>query len=142
VRVGMVGLGRWGRHLLRNFATLPGSDLRWCCDPDPDVLAQHAPTYPAARPTASYEDLLGDTELEAVVLATPVPTHHALARHALEAGKHVFVEKPMTFNASEARDLRDLVQRLGGALMVRHLLRSHAADVQPRALRSALGRGD
>ena len=85
VRVGMVGLGRWGRHLLRNFATLPESDLRWCCDPDPDVLAHQAAAHPAARPTASFDDLLEDAELEAVVLATPVPTHHTLARQVLAA---------------------------------------------------------
>ena len=134
VRVGMAGLGRWGRHLLRNFATLPGSDLRWCCDPDPDVLAQQAAAYPNARPTTSFDDLLDDAELEAVVLATPVPTHHALARQALEAGKHVFVEKPMTFSAAEARDLRDVVQRTGGTLMVGHLLRYHPAVVKLREL--------
>src|SRR5207342_1012672 len=142
VRVGMVGLGRWGRHLLRNFATLPESDLRWCCDPDPDVLAQQAAAYPAARPTASFDDLLEDSALEAVVLATPVPTHHALARQALEAGKHVFVEKPMTFSASEARDLRDVVQRTGGTLMVGHLLRYHPAVVKLRELIDAGELGD
>ena len=138
----MVGLGRWGRHLLRNFATLPGSDLRWCCDPDPGVLAQQAAPYPVARPTASFDDLLADSELEAVVLATPVPTHHALARQALEAGKHVFVEKPMTFSASEARDLRDVVQRTGGTLMVGHLLRYHPAVVKLRELIDAGELGD
>ena len=142
VRVGMAGLGRWGRHLLRNFATLPGSDLRWCCDPDPDVLAQQAAAYPNARPTTSFDDLLDDAELEAVVLATPVPTHHALARQALEAGKHVFVEKPMTFSAAEARDLRDVVQRTGGTLMVGHLLRYHPAVVKLRELIDAGELGD
>ena len=98
------------------------------------MLAQQTAAYPAARPTASFDDLLQDSALEAVVLATPVPTHHALARQAIQAGKHVFVEKPMTFSASEARDLRDVVQRSGGMLMVGHLLRFHPAIVKLREL--------
>ena len=142
VRVGMTGIGRWGRHLLRNFATLPGSDLRWICDPDPELLADRVAAHPAARPTTAFEDLLADPELEAVVLATPVPTHHDLARRALEAGKHVFVEKPMTFSAAEARDLRDTVQRTGRTLMVGHLLRYHPGIVKVRELIDAGELGD
>jgi predicted dehydrogenase len=142
VRVGMAGAGRWGRHLLRNFATLPGSDLRWICDPDTDVLAERAAAVPAARVTAAFEDMLSDPDLDAVVLATPVPTHHDLARRALEAGKHVFVEKPMTFSAAEARDLRDTVQRTGRTLMVGHLLRYHPGIVKLRELIDAGELGD
>ena len=71
-----------------------------------------------------------------------MPTHHALARQALEAGKHVFVEKPMTFSAAEARDLRDVVQRTGGTLMVGHLLRYHPAVVKLRELIDAGELGD
>jgi predicted dehydrogenase len=142
VRVGMAGVGRWGRHLLRNFAALPASDLRWICDADPDVLAERAAALPGARPTTDFDDLLADRELEAVVLATPVPTHHDLARRALEAGKHVFVEKPMTFGAAEARELRDTVQRTGGTLMVGHLLRYHPGVVKLRELIDAGELGD
>jgi predicted dehydrogenase len=142
VRVGMAGAGRWGRHLLRNFATLPGSDLRWICDADGDVLAERAAGLATARTTTEFDDLLSDPELEAVVLATPVPTHHDLARRALEAGKHVFVEKPMTFSAAEARDLREVVQRTGRTLMVGHLLRYHPGVVKLRELIDAGELGD
>ena len=142
VRVGMAGAGRWGRHLLRNFATLPGSDLRWICDPDDGVLHERAAAVPTARPTTDFDDLLSDTEVEAVVLATPVPTHHELARRALEAGKHVFVEKPMTFSAAEARDLRDVVARTGRIVMVGHLLRYHPGVVKLRELIDAGDLGD
>jgi predicted dehydrogenase len=142
VRVGMAGAGRWGRHLLRNFATLPASDLRWICDADDAVLAERAAALPTARPTTDFDDLLGDPDLEAVVLATPVPTHHELARRALEAGKHVFVEKPMTFSAAEARDLRDVVARTGRMVMVGHLLRYHPGVVKLRELIDAGELGD
>ena len=125
VRVGMVGLGGWGKNLLRNFGGLPESDLRWACDADDQVRARYAPAHPATRFTASLDDLLDDPELEAVVVATPVPTHFELARRALEAGKHVMVEKPMTWRASEARELREIVRSSGRTLMVGHLLRFH-----------------
>ena len=125
VTVGMVGLGGWGKNLLRNFGTLPASDLRWCCDSDESTRAAHAPAHPGARFTESFDDLLSDPDLQAVVLATPVPTHFELARRAILAGKHVMVEKPMTWTAAEARELRDLVSGSGLVLMVDHLLRFH-----------------
>jgi predicted dehydrogenase len=125
VRIGMVGLGGWGKNLLRNFGALPEADLAWCCDADPDSRARYAEQYPDARFTGSLDELLADPELEAVVLATPVPTHSELARRSLEAGKHVMVEKPMTWRLEEARELRDLVHRTGRVLMVGHLLRFH-----------------
>ena len=127
VRVGVVGLGGWGKNLLRNFAALPQSDLRWACDADPGTRAVYEPAHPGVRFTADYPDILSDPELEAVVLATPVPTHFELARQALDAGKHVLVEKPMTWRAAEARELRDLVRSAGRVLMVGHLLRFHPA---------------
>jgi predicted dehydrogenase len=134
VRVGMVGLGGWGKNLLRNFATLPQSELRWACDADPDARAMYEPANPGVRFTADYRDLLSDPELEAVVLATPVPTHFELARQALDAGKHVLVEKPMTWRAAEARELRDLVRAANRTLMVGHLLRFHPAVDKLREL--------
>jgi predicted dehydrogenase len=95
VRVGVAGLGYWGPNLARNFAMLPGAELRWCCDEDPAIRERVAGRFPGARFTADLDDLLGDPELDAVVLATPVPTHAALATRVLEAGKHCFVEKPL-----------------------------------------------
>jgi len=120
VRIGMAGAGRWGRHLLRNFATLPGSDLRWICDPDDGVLHERAAAVPTARPTTDFDDLLSDTELEAVVLATPVPTHHELARRALEAGKHVFVEKPLAASVADATAIVSLGRKRERIVMTGH----------------------
>jgi predicted dehydrogenase len=88
--VGVVGLGYWGPNLVRNFDEL--ADLGWLCDLDDALRERFAARYPNAKVTASYQDLLDDDALDAIVVATPVPTHHALAKQALEAGKHVLVE--------------------------------------------------
>jgi predicted dehydrogenase len=98
-RIAQVGLGQWGKNLVRNFADL--ADLAWLCDVDEaqhDGLAQR---YQQARLTASFDDVLSDDSVEAVVIATPVPTHFELARRALDAGKHVFVEKPPAMRGVE-----------------------------------------
>ncbi len=89
VKVGLVGLGYWGPNLARNFDQL--ADLAWLCDVDQELRASFNARYSRARVTADFEEMLADPELEAVVIATPVPTHYALAKQALEAGKHVLV---------------------------------------------------
>ena len=134
VRVGLVGLGRWGQNLLRNFASTPEADLRIACDLDDTRTAILAPRYPGVRFTASVDDLLADPELEAIVVATPVPTHLDMALRVLAAGKHVMVEKPMTWRAAEAHELRDAVAESGRLLMVGHLLRFHPAVEKLRQL--------
>ena len=83
IRVGVVGLGYWGPNLARNFAAIAGCELAWCCDARDDVRERWVPAYPGARFTADIEDLLNDPELDAVVLATPVPTHGPLAERVL-----------------------------------------------------------
>ncbi|HLK43140.1 MAG TPA: Gfo/Idh/MocA family oxidoreductase [Thermoleophilia bacterium] len=134
VRIGLVGLGRWGQNLLRNFAATPDADLRWASDVDEQRLVELSPRYPAVRFTASVEELLNDPELEAIVVATPVPTHLEMALKVLAAGKDVMVEKPMTWRASEAHELRDAVAESGRLLMVGHLLRFHPAVEKLREL--------
>ena len=134
VTVGMVGLGGWGKNLLRNFAALPDADMRWACDADEGRRAAYQAAYPATRFAAELDDVLADPDVDAVVLATPVPTHHALARRAMEAGKHVMVEKPMAWSVEQARDLRDLAAETGRVLMVGHLLRFHPGVVKLRQL--------
>jgi predicted dehydrogenase len=130
----MVGLGGWGRNLLRNLDSLPDARLAWCCDADEGRRAAYEASHPDARFTGEIQQVLDDPDVEAVVLATPVPTHHQLARRALEAGKHVMVEKPMTWKAQEARDLRDVVDSTGLVLMVGHLLRFHPGVEKLREL--------
>ena len=123
VRTGQVGLGAWGANLVRNVDEL--SQLAWICDASPERRDLFARRFPNARPTASFEELLADDSVEAVVIATPVPTHHALAKQALEAGKHVFVEKPPAMRAGEMEELVALADSRGLVLMPGHLLLYH-----------------
>jgi predicted dehydrogenase len=121
--VGVVGLGYWGPNLARNFDEL--ARLAWICDASREQRELHGARFPAARTTADFDDLLADPELEAVVIATPVVTHHELAKRALEAGKHVFVEKPPALKASDAEELRSLARARDLVLMPGHLLLYH-----------------
>jgi predicted dehydrogenase len=125
LRVGQAGLGYWGRNLARNFDDL--SDLRWLCDAKEERRAEFAERYPAARVTGEFDDLLAADDVDAVVIATPVPTHYPLARAALDAGKHVFVEKPPAMRAAEMEELIGLAEARGRVLMPGHLLLYHPA---------------
>jgi predicted dehydrogenase len=121
--VGVVGLNYWGPNLVRNFDDL--ADLTWLCDLDDGHLAPIAARYPTAKSTQRYDDLLADDSLDAVVIATPVPTHYALAKQALEAGKHVFVEKPPAMHAAEMDELVRVAAEHDLVLMPGHLLLYH-----------------
>ena len=131
-RVGVAGLGYWGPNLARNFDEL--ADLAWLCDLDPDLRARFAARYPNARTTGSFDEMLADDRLDAVVVATPVPTHYALARQALEAGKHVLVEKPPAMRAAEMDELVALAETAGRVLMPGHLLLYHPGIVKLKEL--------
>jgi predicted dehydrogenase len=125
VRVGHAGLGYWGPNLARNFAEL--ADLRWLCDLSPDLLSEASTRHPQARTTASFDEMLADPELDAVAIATPVVTHYELAKRALLAGKHVFVEKPQAQTSAEAEELVAIAQENGLVLMPGYLLLYHPA---------------
>ena len=125
IRVGVVGLGYWGPNLARNLAALPGCELAWCCDPSEQARARWAPAFARARFTGDFEDLVADPELDAVVLATPVPTHAPLAERVLDAGKHCFVEKPLAQSVADAERVVAAADRAGRVLMVGHLLVYH-----------------
>ncbi|QXD14164.1 Gfo/Idh/MocA family oxidoreductase [Rhodocaloribacter litoris] len=127
LRLGQVGIGYWGKNLLRNFAGLPDVTLAWACDQREDVLAAVARQYPEVRTTHRFEDLLEDPALDAVVIATETPRHFPMAEAALQAGKHVFVEKPMAQTAAEAERLVELAETHDRRLMVGHLLLYHPA---------------
>jgi predicted dehydrogenase len=131
-RIGVVGLNYWGPNLVRNFDDLAG--LTWLCDLDTERLESLAARYPAARSTTRFEDLLEDETLDAVVVATPVPTHYALAKQALEAGKHVFVEKPPAMRGAEMEELVRLAADRDRVLMPGHLLLYHPAVVKLKEL--------
>jgi predicted dehydrogenase len=123
VRVGQAGLGDWGRNLARNFADV--AELTWLCDPGNGKREEFRARYPGARWAASFEEMLEDPELEAVVIATPVPTHYELAKLALDAGKHVFVEKPPAMTGAEIDELVALAEERDLVLMPGHLLLYH-----------------
>ena len=125
IRVGVAGLGYWGPNLARNFAGLPGCELTWCCDASEAARERLAEAFPHARFTADLGDLLGDPELDAVVLATPVPSHGALAAQVLRAGKHCFVEKPLAQSVADAELAVAAAEESGRVLMVGHLLQYH-----------------
>jgi predicted dehydrogenase len=123
--MGVVGLGYWGPNLARNFAAIPGCELAWCCDADASARERVLRMFPSARGAAEIDELLGDPALDAVVLATPVPTHGALAVRVLEAGKHCFVEKPLAQSAADAQRAVDAARAADRVLMVGHLLEYH-----------------
>jgi predicted dehydrogenase len=123
ITVGVAGLGYWGPNLARNFDDL--ARLTWLCDLDDELLSRQATRFPQARATSNLEELLSDESLDAVVIATPVPTHADLAKRALEAGKHVLVEKPPAMRAAEMEELVQLAAARDLVLMPGHLLLYH-----------------
>ena len=132
LRVGQAGLGYWGRNLARNFDEV--TDLRWLCAASEERQAEFAERYPDARVTGDFGELLAADDVEADVIATPVPTHFPLAKAALEAGKHVFVEKPPAMQVAEMEELVGLAEAGGLVLMPGHLLLYHPAVQKLKAL--------
>jgi predicted dehydrogenase len=120
VRIGVVGYGYWGPNLVRNFAETPGAEVAAVADLDTNKLATVKRRFPAVRTTTNFNDLLSDTSIDAVAIATPVNTHYELAMAALRAGKHVWVEKPMTETSEQARQLIDEAQKRNLVLLVDH----------------------
>jgi predicted dehydrogenase len=134
IRIGVAGLGYWGPNLARNFDGLPDCELTWCCDADAAVGSRVAELYPGARATTDLQDLLDDPALDAVVLATPVPTHADLAVRVLEAGKHCFVEKPLAQSVADAERAVAAAAAAGKILMVGHLLEYHPGVLKLKEL--------
>lgn len=120
VNVAIVGYGYWGPNLVRNYLEVPGAAIELVCDERVSQLEKAHARYPSLPVTQSYDEVLQSEEVDAVVLATPISTHYPLARAALEAGKHVFVEKPMTAEAGQAAELVRLAAARSLTLMVGH----------------------
>ena len=120
-----MGLGYWGPNLARNFDRLPDAELAWLCDASADALARWSREFPGARTSDDLDELLADPSLEAVAIATHVPTHAELAERVLEAGKHCFVEKPLAQSVAEAERVVEAAEQAGRVLMVGHLLEYH-----------------
>ena len=120
VNVAVVGCGYWGPNLIRNFTALPECKVRYVCDKDEKRLAHMKQLYPTVEPTKDYEKIVGDKEVDAVVVATPVHLHYELAKKALQAGKHTFVEKPMTQTSEQSNELVQIAAKKKLTLMVGH----------------------
>jgi predicted dehydrogenase len=120
IGIGVIGYGYWGPNLVRNFAETDGARMRRVCDLSPERLAAVARRYPTVETSRDVGELLRDPEIDAVVIATPVRTHFDIALAALEAGKHVLLEKPMTETADQARRLIETAERRQRVLMVDH----------------------
>ena len=125
MRIAVVGAGYWGANLVRVFNQL--GVLYRICDFSAKRLQQLAEQYPAVTLDTSYEAVLDDPEVDAIVIATPAETHYKMARQALLAGKDTYVEKPLTLRCDEAERLTSLAESQGRILMVGHLLEFHPA---------------
>jgi predicted dehydrogenase len=134
VRVGVAGLGYWGPNLARNFEALAGCELTWCCDPAEAARERAAARFPGTRIAADLDELLADPELDAIAVATPVPTHAAVAIRVLQAGKHCFVEKPLAQSVADAEQAVAAARAGGRVLMVGQLLEYHPGVVKLREL--------
>jgi predicted dehydrogenase len=121
IRVAVVGVGYWGPNLARNFNSAEASELYALCDLDESRLAAVNRNYPAAAAFRNVQEALSDADVDAVAIATPVHTHYGLAKAALEAGKHVLVEKPLTDSVATAEELVRMSESKGLVLMVDHV---------------------
>jgi predicted dehydrogenase len=125
VRVGVAGLGYWGPNIARNLDAIEACELAWCCDTDAAARERWRPLFPNASFAAEVGELLSDGALDAIVIATPVPTHAALAERVLAAGKHCMVEKPLAQDPTAAEGVAALATERGLVLMAGHLLEYH-----------------
>jgi predicted dehydrogenase len=119
-RLAIVGCGYWGQNLIRNFSELKEVEVKAVCDFDLTALARIKRRYPAVELKPGYQEVFSDPRIDAVVIATPVSTHYSFARKALQAGKHVLVEKPLATSGAQVCELIDLAEKQRKVLMVDH----------------------
>jgi predicted dehydrogenase len=142
LRIGVVGLGYWGPNIVRNLHDLEGATADYICDLQSELVESVGRRYPAVTGTTSFETMISDPQLDAVVIATPVSSHYALAKAALEAGKHVLVEKPLATSVEEGAQLIDLSERHGLVLMSGHTFLYSPAVLKIKGLIDAGELGD
>jgi predicted dehydrogenase len=142
LRIGVAGLGYWGPNLVRNLHDLEGATVDYICDLQSELVESVGRRYPAVTGTTSFETMISDPQLDAVVIATPVSSHYALAKAALEAGKHVLVEKPLATSVEEGAHLIDLSERHGLVLMSGHTFLYSPAVLKIKGLIDAGELGD
>jgi predicted dehydrogenase len=121
IKAGVIGCGYWGPNLIRNFSENFHTDIRYACDFDAEKLERIHLRYPSVITTTDYKALLRDNNLQVVAIATPPRTHYKLAREALEAGKHVFIEKPLTTTVRDGEKLVEFAEKKGCIIFVDHI---------------------
>lgn len=124
-KIAVIGCGVWGRNIVRNFYNL--NVLEIVCDLDESNLQKVKEQYPGVKTTKDFNDIINNPEITAVAVVTPSHTHYKVVKAMLEAGKNVYVEKPISTVAQEAKDLTELANQKGLVLMVGHLLLYHPA---------------
>lgn len=137
IGVAIIGYGYWGPNLARCFAETDGCRLMAVCDRSPDALARAAKRHPYVRLLSDWREALEDPQIDAVAIATPVRTHYEIANAALQAGRHVLVEKPMTETSAQGRMLLETAERRGLTLMVDHTFVYSPAVVKMKELVAA-----
>jgi predicted dehydrogenase len=142
VKIGVVGLGYWGPNLARNFDRLPDSELAWICDARTEMLERWGGQFPTARRANTLDEMLADPDLDAVCVATHVPSHAPVAKQVLGAGKHCFVEKPLAQSVEAAEEIVEAAREAGRTLMVGHLLEYHPGLEKLKAIADSGDLGD
>ena len=127
VGIGVIGAGNWGQNLVRNYASLPGSQLLYVADVSEKVRSKMANLYPKAQVTDNPERIFTDPAVNAVVIAVESPLHYTMIKNALDHGKHVYVEKPLALSVADAQDVVSLARDKNLKLMIGHLLEYHPA---------------
>ncbi len=139
VKIGIVGVGDWGRNLLRNFARLKECQIAFVCDSDEKNLKKASALFPHFEVSKDYQRALSQDSVDAVVVATPPDSHFSIAKEVLLSGKHVFVEKPLVLNLEEGEKLCRIASEKGKMIMVGHIMMYHAAT---RKLREYIQKGE
>lgn len=134
IGVALVGAGYWGPNLIRNFNSLEDCSIQWVCDKKPGRLQFIRERFPEIPLTDDLRQVLSDPRVDAVVLATPVSTHRDLALRALEAGKHVFVEKPLADTTLHAQEIAEAGRAAGRVVAVGHIFVYNPAVVRLREM--------
>jgi predicted dehydrogenase len=120
INVAVVGVGYWGPNMIRNFYAHPETNVKVCCDLKEDRLRFIQNSFPAVAVTTNYDEVLKDNEIDLVVVCTPVFTHYELAKRALNVGKHVLIEKPMTSTSAQGEELLELAEKKNLKVFVDH----------------------
>jgi predicted dehydrogenase len=127
IKLALIGCGKWGKNYLKTLTAIEGCELKWACDLDYQKLNQAEPVYPQTRFTENKADILNDSEVQGVIIATTPENHYLLAKEAINKGKAVLVEKPVTINRKDSNDLIELAAAQNTILMAGYTLIYHPA---------------